>query len=555
MKKSFLPLLLLFTLSLTAQQNTWNVSWKLEQLPFLAPQTGSELAIVKAGFDTDQDGWGEFLCAWTDLGDNYLLMYEATGDNQFDLVWYYKYPPNANTFAGIAVGDADNNGIVDIITTMPMVVSPETPNPERLWNFEWSGVQGENKYGRYTDTVMTPTNSWNFDVPDNTDFRPYSLQIEDIDNDGKNELVAGVRQGGRGREVVVASVSGELSGFGFWEVEYNFAQSFGGSLYSVTTGDLDGDGLNEIYALIWNMFTMRIFEYDGAGNWNITTEIDELYSSQGIDYGAVDGVRVADVNGDGVNELYIAATEPQNQIFIITGITDVSQITGADVQPLLTIPGVNVSKLRAMYMADPDHDGNMSMMIAGEGNGKIFDVEYKGSGDPADSTSWEVNTIFDVWDYSGIAPDATPTITPRFFYGYPAGDMDQDGKDEYCFINYSTDFSIWANDVYLWVIEIDAVSDVENELIGNPNDFALAQNYPNPFNPATKIKYHVPAEEFVSLKVFDLLGREVASLVEDVKSAGTYEVSFNAAELSTGVYFYKLTAGSFTETKKMMVVK
>ncbi len=555
MKKSFLPLLLLFTLSLTAQQNTWNVSWKLEQLPFLAPQTGSELAIVKAGFDTDQDGWGEFLCAWTDLGDNYLLMYEATGDNQFDLVWYYKYPPNANTFAGIAVGDADNNGIVDIITTMPMVVSPETPNPERLWNFEWSGVQGENKYGRYTDTVMTPTNSWNFDVPDNTDFRPYSLQIEDIDNDGKNELVAGVRQGGRGREVVVASVSGELSGFGFWEVEYNFAQSFGGSLYSVTTGDLDGDGLNEIYALIWNMFTMRIFEYDGAGNWNITTEIDELYSSQGIDYGAVDGVRVADVNGDGVNELYIAATEPQNQIFIITGITDVSQITGADVQPLLTIPGVNVSKLRAMYMADPDHDGNMSMMIAGEGNGKIFDVEYKGSGDPADSTSWEVNTIFDVWDYSGIAPDATPTITPRFFYGYPAGDMDQDGKDEYCFINYSTDFSIWANDVYLWVIEIDAVSDVENELIGNPNDFALAQNYPNPFNPATKIKYRVPAEEFVSLKVFDLLGREVASLVEDVKSAGTYEVSFNAAELSTGVYFYKLTAGSFTETKKMMVVK
>ncbi len=555
MKKSFLPLLLLFTLSLTAQQNTWNVSWKLEQLPFLAPQTGSELAIVKAGFDTDQDGWGEFLCAWTDLGDNYLLMYEATGDNQFDLVWYYKYPPNANTFAGIAVGDADNNGIVDIITTMPMVVSPETPNPERLWNFEWSGVQGENKYGRYTDTVMTPTNSWNFDVPDNTDFRPYSLQIEDIDNDGKNELVAGVRQGGRGREVVVASVSGELSGFGFWEVEYNFAQSFGGSLYSVTTGDLDGDGLNEIYALIWNMFTMRIFEYDGAGNWNITTEIDELYSSQGIDYGAVDGVRVADVNGDGVNELYIAATEPQNQIFIITGITDVSQITGADVQPLLTIPGVNVSKLRAMYMADPDHDGNMSMMIAGEGNGKIFDVEYKGSGDPADSTSWEVNTIFDVWDYSGIAPDATPTITPRFFYGYPAGDMDQDGKDEYCFINYSTDFSIWANDVYLWVIEIDAVSDVENELIGNPNDFALAQNYPNPFNPATKIKYRVPAEEFVSLKVFDLLGKEVASLVEDVKSAGTYEVSFNAAELSTGVYFYKLTAGSFTETKKMMVVK
>ncbi len=555
MSKTFLLLFLAVSLTIIAQPNNWDVIWKMEQKPFMDPQVGSELAIVKAGFDTDQDGMGEFLCAWTDLPNNYLLMYEATGDNQFELVWYFEYPVSANTFAGIAVGDADNNGLVDIVTTMPSIANAENPNPQRLWNFEWSGVVGENKYGLYNGDQMSPTNSWNFGVEDNVDFRPYSLQIEDIDNDGKNELIAGVRQGTRGREVIVASVSGELSGFGFWEIEYNFAQNFGGSLYSVTTGDLDSDGLNEIYALIWNYFTMRIFEYDGSANYNITTELDELYQPQGIDFGAVDGVRVTDVNSDGINELYIAGTEPVNQIFIITGISDVSQITAQDVQPLLTIPGVNVSKLRAMYIADPDHDGNLSMMIAGEGNGKIFDVEYKGSGDPADSASWDVNVIFDVWEYSGIDPAATPTLSPRFFYGSPGGDMDGDGKDEYVFVNYSADFSIWSDDVYLWVIEIDQTVGVDEDSNLNPDIFTLQQNYPNPFNPSTTIKYHIPDNEFVTLKVYDVLGNEISTLVNETKSAGNYEVSFNAENLSSGVYFYKLTAGNLSEIKKMMLVR
>ena len=79
------------------------------------------MAIVKAGFDTDQDGWGEFLCAWTDLDSNYTLMYEATGDNTYELVWSFLHPVPANTFAGIVVGDIDNNDIVEIIITSPYI--------------------------------------------------------------------------------------------------------------------------------------------------------------------------------------------------------------------------------------------------------------------------------------------------------------------------------------------------------------------------------------------------------------------------------------------------
>ncbi len=85
--------------------------------------------------------------------------------------------------------------------------------------------------------------------------------------------------------------------------------------------------------------------------------------------------------------------------------------------------------------------------------------------------------------------------------------------------------------------------------------FTLEQNYPNPFNPSTTIKYSIPSAEFVTLKVYDVLGNEVATLVNEDKPAGGYEVEFSAAELSSGIYFYKLQVGSFIETKKMLLMK
>jgi aldose sugar dehydrogenase len=86
-------------------------------------------------------------------------------------------------------------------------------------------------------------------------------------------------------------------------------------------------------------------------------------------------------------------------------------------------------------------------------------------------------------------------------------------------------------------------------------EFTLSQNYPNPFNPATSIMYSIPRSEFVTLKVYDLLGRELMTLVNEYKPAGNYDVNFDATELMSGTYFYKLTAGSYLETKKMVLLK
>ena len=199
-------------------QNDWELVWSMHQKTISGAGKIFRYGNSKSRIDTDEDGWGEFICAYTDLDSNFILMYEAAGNDTFDLVWYWKYPVPANTFAGIVVGDMDNNGVVEIITTMPSVPSPE-PNPPRLWVFEWSGVAGENKYGNYTGDSPDPTTSWNFDLDDYTDFRPYSLNIEDIDKDDDNELIVGVRAGTHGREVLVASYIGSFASIGTWDIE------------------------------------------------------------------------------------------------------------------------------------------------------------------------------------------------------------------------------------------------------------------------------------------------------------------------------------------------
>ena len=88
-----------------------------------------------------------------------------------------------------------------------------------------------------------------------------------------------------------------------------------------------------------------------------------------------------------------------------------------------------------------------------------------------------------------------------------------------------------------------------------PEKYSLSQNYPNPFNPATKIKFEVAKNSLVSIKIFDVLGREVKNLVNDNFTTGTYEVTFNASEFSSGVYFYKMVSGDFYQIKKMMLLK
>ena len=136
MKNLFLFCFVVLISSNLYSQNTWSEVWTLPEIPFQAEGTLSEYAKVIAGFDTDEDGWGEFITGYTDLDSNYVFMYEATGDNTYEMVWYYKFPFAGNSWLGMAVGDVDNNGKVDIAIGFPSIWSAKNVNPPRIFIFE-----------------------------------------------------------------------------------------------------------------------------------------------------------------------------------------------------------------------------------------------------------------------------------------------------------------------------------------------------------------------------------------------------------------------------------
>ncbi|MFC2134616.1 T9SS type A sorting domain-containing protein [Bacteroidota bacterium] len=94
-----------------------------------------------------------------------------------------------------------------------------------------------------------------------------------------------------------------------------------------------------------------------------------------------------------------------------------------------------------------------------------------------------------------------------------------------------------------------------NVAVSKPVSYQLAQNYPNPFNPSTKIEFIIPDDEKVTIKVYDILGREVKTVLNEFREAGHHEIEFNASQFASGTYIYRLTTGSFSQIKKMQLIK
>jgi hypothetical protein len=131
------------------------------------------------------------------------------------------------------------------------------------------------------------------------------------------------------------------------------------------------------------------------------------------------------------------------------------------------------------------------------------------------------------------------------------------GTTNTLYVVEATAKSVWAGGNAGTILKrsdepVGLTSDVQGKI---PNQFSLRQNYPNPFNPATTIKYEIAKESNITMKVYDVIGNEVATLVNETKPAGTYQVIFDASSLSNGVYLYKIQAGNFTATKKLILMK
>jgi len=183
----------------------------------------------------------------------------------------------------------------------------------------------------------------------------------------------------------------------------------------------------------------------------------------------------------------------------------------------------NLVGARKVCIADLDGDGTLDIVATGMNQGIVCWYE---------------------------APSWTKHIIDSQLYGaYFVEVADMDGDNDLDVIATGTT----ADDV-VWY-ENNIVVGVENKSTIVPAEYSLYQNYPNPFNPSTTIEYHIQELSLVTIKVYNVLGKEVATLINEYKPAGKYETEFNAANLPSGIYFYKVQAGDFVETKKMILMK
>ena len=196
-------------------------------------------------------------------------------------------------------------------------------------------------------------------------------------------------------------------------------------------------------------------------------------------------------------------------------------------------PGQKILQIDTLYWNGFGPFGCQNNYILG--NTKLFSFREK------DSVSW-------------FSINPTSITVPIFDKGVIQSTItgDTTGNDYV----YLIEEAQYSNICYFFRLQLNIITDVEDEITGNfPENFNLAQNYPNPFNPTTTINYSIPNSSFVKLVVYNSIGQEIATLVNETIAAGNHNVEFDASNLPSGIYFYKLQAGAFVETKKMILLK
>jgi hypothetical protein len=175
------------------------------------------------------------------------------------------------------------------------------------------------------------------------------------------------------------------------------------------------------------------------------------------------------------------------------------------------------------------------------------------SGDRVNNLGWVNNTPRDQRQLQTVGPfTLLKDKEYEIFVAYNIGQ----GIDWLTSITESKNIATVSGVLYNSNFDTSSIVSVEQNNSDNiPREFYLSQNYPDPFNPSTKISWQSPVNSFQTLKIYDVLGNEVSTLVDEYKSAGSYEIEWNASGFPSGIYFYQLKAGSFIETKKMILLK
>ena len=306
------------------------------------------------------------------------------------------------------------------------------------------------------------------------------------------------------------------------------------------------DSLNRPYQFIIAILVFRKNPY-GYGGIYVTTDYGTSWNdfNNGLTTNSIYSIAVSDnavFTGTGGSGIFFTMDDAANWVDVSEGLlhTDIRSLAvgtsdifagtfGGSIykRPLSELIPVELTSFTADALQGTV---KLSWTTSTETNNKGFEVQRSQAGDQ--NTKWRMIGFVE-GNGTTTKPGAYTFFDKNVItgsYSYRLRQIDFDGSYEY------------SN-------EIEITVDL------TPKEYALYQNYPNPFNPSTKIQYAVPGKQLVTIKVYDLLGKYLATIVNEEKQPGAYSVDFNGSSLATGIYLYKIQAGNYVQIKKMILVK
>ncbi len=515
---------------------------------------GGGIGGIVAGVDWDNDGKPDLYACnanYIDRQTGELIpkvwkfeWNEATA--QWDSVWGASLPAQAqNTWTSLVAADLDKDGKPEIVWTPVNFPSPDPPAPEnlnplRIVVFESAGDGTDNMgvddgFGSFLPNAATTIVN-----EDSYNLRPIAVKVMDIDDDGTDEIIFADQAANYHWAVMsVSDVPDNGDGSETWTVEASGlddpVQTGMGSCYDLA---IVGKTIY-VFASTGLIYPVK---YDGFA-WVTSAALTNVANEDG----SFRGTATADLDNDGTDEIILGGWSSGN-VFVLKQVDDTLQtFVVADLST------IGATRLNGAAVGDLDADGNPDFVFGtrpnSTPNNAVYRVEFQG-GDITDPANYQSQII------DSLLVPAPGGTGGQLDVVYMAN-VDGDDADE---VLYTQGYTRGvANDTTADLAIVDLMHtpvSVERETSGIPKDFYLNQNYPNPFNPSTTIKFGITSEMVVELKVFDILGREVMTLINrDMMQAGNYNVTFDASSLASGTYVYQLKVGNNVTSMKMTLLK
>ncbi len=514
---------------------------------------------VVAGVDFDKDGRPEIYAINTNMVDGaYELIpriykFELNPNTaKWDSVWSATAPITAqNTWPALAWGDTDKDGKPELYWgIVNALVGGIYIDAARILVYEYPGDKSDNMgvadgLGGFMPNAMT-----NIMPGVGNNIRPTRFIIADPDKDGKDEIIfndrspAATNLTSMHMGVISVDVIPDLGGGKEkWTVEFN-----GASIPEIKANNAQKFDIavldNYIYAFDGSGFISSV-KFEG-GVWKFGRLQKTLNT-----IGSFKGTQVVDIDKDGKKEILMADWFTNTKgagakVWLLQQAGD-----SLKASELIDFEPMGAVRLNGSSFGDLDNDGKLDFVFGARddvNNSRkvpIFRLEYQ-TGDITKAAS-----------YTGAVIDSAYWTDRGDMDVIVVANVDGDKDDE---VLYTQGYSRGnATDKPMPLIVLDTkytkVS-VEKITSNIPTEFYVEQNYPNPFNPSTQIRFGITVASNVDLKIYDVLGREVATLInKEFMNAGVYNVKFNAIDLASGIYIYKLTTGNHSVSKKMQLMK